>query len=231
MRPAIRSPVERRAAITNVKRKEEQPMKGELEQLQPTPPEADSDPQDYWPEEPDPKLEPKIYVASLSDYNVGVLHGTWIDADQEPEAMHDAITGMLQASPTDARAEEWAIHDFEGFNGLHLGEWEDLEHVSKVAKGIREHGVAYAHFATIVSADEELDQFEERYLGKWRDAEAYAEEVFDDLGLFDEVKKCVSENLQPYVTLDVAGFARDLVAGGDITVIEADSGVHIFSNR
>lgn len=28
---------------------------------------------------------PRIYVASLSDYNAGTLHGKWIDADQSAE--------------------------------------------------------------------------------------------------------------------------------------------------
>ena len=30
-------------------------------------------------------LEPRIYVASLSDYNAGRLHGTWIHADDDPD--------------------------------------------------------------------------------------------------------------------------------------------------
>jgi hypothetical protein len=30
---------------------------------------------------------PRIYVASLSDYNNGVLHGRWIDASSDPEDM------------------------------------------------------------------------------------------------------------------------------------------------
>lgn len=205
-------------------------MKGEPEQQEQAPG-APNDPQDYWPEEPEPKIEPKIYVASLSDYNAGVLHGTWIDAAQEVDEMQEAISGMLQASPTDPGAEEWAISDFEGFNGLHLGEWEDLAHVSKIAKGIEEHGIAYAHWATLVSSDEELDQFEERYLGKWKDAEEYALDIFEDLGLYHEVERSVSDNLRPYVTLDAAGFARDLQLGGDIAVIENDDGVYIFSNR
>lgn len=191
----------------------------------------DETPQDYWPENDDPKLEPKIYVASLSDYNAGVLHGTWIDADQEVEDLQDAITGMLEASPTDPRAEEWAIHDFEGFNGLHLGEWENLAHVSKIAKGIREHGEPYAHWATLVSEDDELDQFEERYLGRWPTRTDYAADVLDDLGLYDQVEKSVPENLRPYVTLDAEGFGRDLELGGDITVIEGSGSVYIFSNR
>jgi antirestriction protein len=57
----------------------------------------------------DPKT-PRIYVACLSAYNNGHLHGWWIDADQEPDALWLDIEEMLADSPMDD-AEEWAIHD------------------------------------------------------------------------------------------------------------------------
>lgn len=40
---------------------------------------------------------PRIYVACLAAYNNGILHGAWIDADQEPWAIWDAIRAMLAA--------------------------------------------------------------------------------------------------------------------------------------
>jgi antirestriction protein len=61
----------------------------------------------------DPKA-PRIYVACLSAYNNGYLHGWWIDADQEPDALLSDIEEMLADSPMDD-AEEWAIHDYENF--------------------------------------------------------------------------------------------------------------------
>jgi antirestriction protein len=177
----------------------------------------------------DPAIEPRIYVADLAAYNNGVLHGTWIDASKDEAEIHDAITGMLQASPTDRLAEEWAIHDYEGFNGLRLSEYEALGHVSKVAKGVKEHGLAFAHWAELVETDEELDRFEESYLGHWTSRTDYAADVLDDLGLYELVERTVSDNLRHYVTLDSEGFGRDLELGGDITVIEGDGGVYIFA--
>lgn len=64
--------------------------------------------------------EPQIYVACLAAYNNGHLHGAWIDAAQEPWAIYDAVRVMLAASPI-AGAEEWAIHDYEGFRNPHRG--------------------------------------------------------------------------------------------------------------
>lgn len=70
--------------------------------------------------------QPRIYVACLAAYNYGILHGAWIDADQEPWALWDEVAAMLRASPL-ADAEEWAIHDYEGFGGTRIDEDESLD--------------------------------------------------------------------------------------------------------
>ncbi len=57
------------------------------------------------------KETPKIYVDCLSAYNAGTLHGSWIDANQDAEDIHEEIQEMLSESPEPV-AEEWAIHDF-----------------------------------------------------------------------------------------------------------------------
>jgi len=181
----------------------------------------------------EPEVMPRIYVASLSDYNEGRLYGVWLDADQEPEELHDAIAGMLQASPS-GQAEEWAIHDYEGFDALRLGEWEELGHVSRVAKGIRENGLAFAHWSTLVAEDDDLANFEEAYLGHWASLTDYAEDLLDDFGLENELDRVVPEGLRPYVRIDVEAFGRDLELGGDIVAFEdssAKGGVYVFSSN
>jgi len=89
---------------------------------------------------------PTIYVASLSDYNAGTLHGAHIDAAQEPDAIYAEIKAMLDASPefrafpAGGPAEEWAIHDYEGFGPWRLSEYQSIETVSLVARAIEEFG-------------------------------------------------------------------------------------------
>lgn len=46
-----------------------------------------------------PKGEIRICVACLAGYNNGVLHGRWIDAGQEGDAIRDEIAAMLEAPP------------------------------------------------------------------------------------------------------------------------------------
>lgn len=204
------------------------PTPESAQKQEPQPPEA------VTVEEPEaatePQLSPQIYVASLSDYNAGRLHGVWLDAWQEPDEMESRIRNMLARSP-EPGAEEWGIHDFTDFNGLHLGEGENLGYISKVGKGIRAHGLAYAHWATLAERDEELEQFSERYLGHWPSLTAYAENILDDLSLDQELDRLVPEHLRPYVTLDAEGFGRDLKLSGDVQVVEGDGGVYVYSSR
>ena len=47
----------------------------------------------------DQQGEIRIYVACLAAYNNGILHGCWIDAEQEPDEIRSGINEMLKASP------------------------------------------------------------------------------------------------------------------------------------
>ena len=174
---------------------------------------------------------PRIYVASLSDYNAGILHGDWIRADQELDELNEAVQAMLERSPTPG-AEEYAIHDFEGFGNYRPGEYDSLDWISRVARGIVEHGPAFGAWAEQSNHDEDdLARFEDAYLGEWSSVEKYAEELLDDLGYLRAVDDAVPEMLQPYVRIDIDAFASDLELSGDLTVVEYSHGVWLFEGR
>ncbi|HLX88444.1 MAG TPA: antirestriction protein ArdA [Acidimicrobiales bacterium] len=177
-------------------------------------------------------VESRIYVASLSDYNAGRLVGVWLDAAVSSDVLAEGVQAMLAGSPS-LGAEEWAIHDYEGFGPLRLSEYENLETVSAVALGIAEHGPAFAHWAALVgtSETEALGRFEDAYLGHADSIEDYAEGLLDDLGYSEIIKSSVPDFLQPYVKLDVEGFARDLELSGDLTVSAGDGGVYVFEGH
>ena len=178
------------------------------------------------------QLEPRIYAASLSDYNAGRLHGAWLDAAVDIDELSAGVNAMLAASPTPG-AEEWAIHDYEGFGRVRVGEYEDLTTVAHLAQGIAEHGSAFAHWAALIDTTDadELARFGDAYLGHYESIEAYAEELLDDLGYPDLIERTIPEYLQPYVHLDVEGFARDLELSGDITASDTDGGVYVFDQH
>ena len=174
---------------------------------------------------------PRIYVASLSDYNAGRLHGKWIEAAQDANELQKAVTSMLKDSPTPG-AEEFAIHDFENFGPLKLHEYESLGTVSRLALGITTHGPAFAHFASFFGTnDNTLNEFEDAYFGHYDSIEKYADQILDDLGYVKQVDDLLPEYLQPYVTFDVEGFARDMELSGDVVTSEGDGGVYVFNGH
>jgi len=173
------------------------------------------------------QLQPRIYVASLADYNAGRLYGTWLDAARSAGELSDDIDQLLAGAPTPG-AEEWAIHDFEGFGPLQLAEYTDLATVSRLANGIAQYGEAFAVFAEVVGP-EAVDPagFEQAYRGTWDSTTAYAEQLLDDLGA-EAYLRDVPNWLRPYVQIDSDAFARDLELGGDIYAARVADGVAVF---
>ncbi len=162
---------------------------------------------------------PSIYVACLAAYNNGRLHGEWIDADQSAEDIYTEVQAMLAASP-EPGAEEYAIHDFEGFGSLRLGEYESLERVAAIAAGIAEHGEAFAAWLAYDSDRDPVDtsSFEDAYLGEWDSLRAYAEDYAESTGMYDAAEKSGST----YVVVDIDMLTRDL----DIELYTAKSNGH-----
>jgi antirestriction protein len=176
-----------------------------------------------------PRLDtPRIYVASLADYNNGELHGTWIDADQDPDELRTAIAAMLARS-TEEVAEDWAIHDFEGFGPFQVGEYESLDVVSAVGLGIAEYGEAFAAYASFAGTDEEaLAAFSDCYLGHWSNLEEYAHNMAEEFG-WEAALQQLPENMQPYVSIDYEQVAQFL--DSTMNIIEAQGGIYVFSER
>lgn len=165
--------------------------------------------------------EPKIYVADLAAYNHGILHGAWIDPCEDVEDIHFHIQNMFKNSPVEG-AEEYAIHDYDGFEYFRLGEYDDLAYIHQVACFINEHSdIASAllnHFCGCV--DEAKKALEESYCGVYRSLAEYAQ------GLTEETSD-VPEHLAFYI--DYEAMARDMELSGDIFSIQGTyDEVHVF---
>ncbi len=170
---------------------------------------------------------PQIYVASLSDYNAGRLHGRWIDAAQPLADIWSDIGDMLAESPEHG-AEEWAIHDYEGFWPVELHEYESLEFVQEVATGIVQDGEAFAAFVEVAERDpERFAFFEDMYKGKWESVEDYARSVMEQEGV-----AVILEQLPawvfPHVSIDYEALVEDMRAGGVMSSDASEGGVHVF---
>lgn len=168
--------------------------------------------------------EPRIYVASLSDYNAGNLHGRWIDANQTAEEITAEVEEMLSESH-EVTAEEWAIHDYEGFESFKLSEWETFENVAAMAAGLAEHGPAFAAYVDNQGGMEYADGFEDSYCGEYASVEEFVDELIDEGVFGGDVSKVADEHPG---WIDVESIARDLVLGGDIWTADTDGGRGCF---
>ncbi len=167
--------------------------------------------------------EIRIYMACLAAYNSGYLHGVWIDATGEVDDIQEQIDTMLESSPVED-AEEYAIHDFEGYGSYRLSEYEGIESAQEVACFIEEHGELGAELLGYYSdIDDARKAVDESYCGCHTSVADYAQELTEDTGN-------IPSHLEMYIDYERMG--RDMELGGDIFTIEtAYQEVHIFLNH
>ena len=172
---------------------------------------------------------PRIYVACLAAYNAGKLHGRWINANQDADNIHAKITEMFKRSP-EPFAEEWAVHDFEGFGEIDLGEWPSIERVSVLAGLIKDHGDAFSLW--YVNQDGhaiDIDDLEERFLEQWQGSHdskvAFVDSLLESTSQRDELPEWAKD----YFNYDA--YARDLELSGDYSFVRHQSQIYVYCNH
>ena len=161
----------------------------------------------------------KIYAACLAAYNNGILHGRWIDATQGEDHIWESIKAMLAESPIPG-AEEHAIHDHEGFEGLSISEYEGIENICALADFIAEHGELGArlleHFGDTGVAREAI---EDHYAGEYKSLADFAQEITEETTQ-------IPQSIQYYI--DWERMARDLAINDLLTIETSFECVHVF---
>ena len=167
---------------------------------------------------------PRIYVACLAAYNSGRLHGTWIEANQGKDHVRDCVRTMLAGSPA-PNSEEWAILDYEGFEGASISEYASFESVCALAEFVSEHGEIgaklYEYYGN--NLDDASTAFD-HYAGEYTSAADFVETLHDD------IETEISESVSYYI--DWERLARDMVLSGDIITFQTGfDAVHVFWSR
>lgn len=167
--------------------------------------------------------EPRIYIADLAAYNNGHLHGVWIDASAEVEDIQEQINTMLAASPV-PDAEEYAIHDYEGFDGYRLGEYAGIEAAHEIACFIEEFPeFGPALLGHLSSIEEARRAAAENYCGSFECLADYAQQLTEE-------STQIPESLAYYINYEA--MARDMEMGGDVFTLEVGyREVHVFWNH
>lgn len=166
--------------------------------------------------------KPRIYVACLAAYNDGHLHGAWIDANQDAWAIYDDVKAILLASPI-PNAEEFAIHDYEGFGDVRIEEYTGLDRVSEIAGFIAEHGEIGAALLSHFSGDldEAREAMRDRYMGEFASLADYVQDLTEET-------TTVPHALRYYI--DYKAMARDAEINGDLFGVSTSFDVvHVFA--
>lgn len=169
-------------------------------------------------------VTPRIYVACLASYNNGRLYGEWIDANQDTFSLYEKVKNMLVTSP-EPDAEEFAIHDYEGFGDLRIEEYASLKKVTSFAEFIAENGdlgsAVLAHADGDIKAAQNL--LDECYHGEYD-----TEEDFAYYWVHEVDGREVSQFLRYYI--DYKAIARDFFIN-DFFSLTVSYKVHVFSHR
>ncbi|PCI53068.1 MAG: antirestriction protein [Alphaproteobacteria bacterium] len=165
---------------------------------------------------------PRIYVACLAAYNNGHLHGAWIDVEDE-ESIQDAVCGILKTSPI-PNAEEWAIHDYENFDGVTINEYDSFARVVEIAEFIGNCSGFGGKLLENYGGDiEDAESALERYNGEYESLADFAEEL-------TESTTKIPKTLKYYI--DYKSMARDMEMNGDVFTIETGyKEIHVFWNN
>lgn len=170
-----------------------------------------------------PSFDPKIYIACLASYNEGRLFGEWIDATLDPELIQKEIFNMLAKSPV-ANAEEFAIHAYEDFGSISLGEYESMSNVHEIAIFIQKHGELGAElYAYTDNLEDSKYMLENNYHGEHDSELDFAMQLFDDCYMHE-----VPKSIQYYIDYDA--FRRDLFSS-DYYSINVNGYTHVFSHH
>jgi len=167
----------------------------------------------------------RVYAACLAAYNNGLLHGRWLDVTGDVDALRADIAAMLADSP-EPNAEEWAIHDYDGFNSSQWGENPDLEelcdHVQTLAKSEYDYDLIEGvcdNFS--IDAREAIAYIEDNYQGKYPSLAHWAESFLEDTGSIN-----LPQNLACY--FDYASYGHDQEMEGTIFTVTANNAVHVL---
>jgi antirestriction protein len=176
-----------------------------------------------------PTYRPRVYIRDISSYRQGLVHDMWLDANQEPADVDAVVAEYLRRSPV-GEAAVWAVHGSYGFGGLSLYGCRDTALISRLGRGVAEHGAAYAAWVGIVGTQDRdlLDTFTDYHVGSYDSRDAWARTIAEDLEWHRQLDRAVTDPLlRRCLVIDYAKAAREAAHGWD--VLEGHDGrVHVF---
>jgi antirestriction protein len=151
---------------------------------------------------------------------------------QDIDDIKQQIADMLKESPVmelyGETAEEWEIHDHEGFESVHVDNY-NLDQLNEIAIALSESddpeilADIFNDFYDGKNIQSAIDYIEENDAGEHSDLEEFAESYYSDC--YEPIPK----HLQYYIAWDK--MARDMELNGEIRTYDTKSGVRVLWNR
>jgi antirestriction protein len=171
---------------------------------------------------------PRIYVADLAEYNAGNLVGLWIDlgmfSDVE-DLTSEIETHVLRKAQTGH--EEWAIHGYEGFGSISVGEYDSLESVLAHAERLGENAGKYQAW---INAKGEAEGFDpDEVFGPYESPDEWLDQEIDNtfgtLDLQEILEKAGIGHLYNYIEWrDAASYQRNVTGSETGILTEVSTG-------
>ncbi|MDO3645658.1 antirestriction protein ArdA [Nocardia mangyaensis] len=188
--------------------------------------------------EPHPRqLNPRIYVTRGLPMRAELTDGLWLDMAREARDIRAEMFSALHADDahTGSPLYIWDYRDFGAFNiqtgAIGLEGVDSIDLLAQIARGIREHGPAYAAWAKYNEDDPRLfDQFPAAFLGQHESLAAFMRGQLQQMGYEAVLDQAMPEEIRPFVAIDYQTLANELFGDG-IVVIPAEGGVWIFNTR
>lgn len=169
---------------------------------------------------------PRIYIACLSSYNNGYLHGDWVDLDGT-EDLNEAIENIMLTSPM-PDAEEWAVHDHEYCGSL--TEYPGMDALNGIIEAFEKCQASHIEWEAFIGFCEHLGEeptidqvspYNDAFAGSGKSLEDWCEELLEDTGQLSSVP----DSLRGY--FNFRAYARDMEVN-DVFTLDHGSAVLVF---
>ncbi|WP_280328842.1 antirestriction protein ArdA [Nocardia wallacei] len=186
-----------------------------------------------------PQLNPRIYVTAGLPLRAELTRGSWFDMARDA----NAVRADLYAVFGDHNALEpeglyiWNYDDFADFQvttgAIDLEEVQSIELLAQVARGIAEHGPAFAAWASAHEDDPRLfDHFATAYEGHYDSLASYVREQFRPADYDEILDRTLPAEIRPYASIDYEAIGEEWQRDMDMVVFPATGGgVWIFDER
>lgn len=162
--------------------------------------------------------------------------GAWHTDARPYRENSDECSACGEPLPADfvQSAEEWAIHDHEGFAGLISSEWPDLDDVAALVEALADDGdkrrglqwLVGGGGYTLADAIERCEDVRTFSSDRFNLAADYAEELASEtVENFEE-----RAGQWPFNCIDWEAAGRELLMGGDICEVEGDGERYLITN-